>query len=795
MNIRRIWPLGLLLMTTLANAATEPTRERPDGEGPWVVRAYFENKAQLDAVAQHNQPWEVHHDQQFAVLEIADRAEYGDLLDAGFRVAIDADRTAFLLNPLGNLRTIPGFACYRTVVESVASLNDIVATYPTLAAIVDIGDSWNKINHPGTGHDLLVLKLTNQAIGGTKPRLFVMAAVHAREYATAETALRFAEDLLARYADDADARWMLDHHELHLLVQANPDGRELAETGSLWRKNVNENYCGATSSSRGADINRNFSFEWGAHGGSSGDPCSGTFRGAGPGSEPETDALITYLRTLFPAARPPDLTTPAPADTSGAFLDIHSYGGLVMWPWGFTTGGAPNGEAMATLGRRMAWFNGYRPQQAVELYVTDGGTKDFSYGDLGIPGMSFEIGNAFFQPCATFETTELQHNFDSIEYLLRTIRRPYMEPSGPSNTHLLTAPVEAGEPIQLVGVADDEAFHQGNGTEGTQTIDGVDVYLDSLPWLAASTPVASAVAADGNFDSSREAWRATLPSTGLTEGRHTLYLRASDSAAEGPVYARDVEVVAPGSTARISGSIRNARSGAPLDVAAQVRLGAQLGTLSDPGAGAEYTVRASSGSYPLQVEAPGYAPTQIQVTLSAPSAQTQDVELQPLCTLFSDDGGDGLVNFTAQAPWGLDNSRFTSAPVAFADSPAGNYAANANVSLTLLPQDFSGAADLRLQFQSYCDTEFGFDYGHVEVSTDGSTWTELWRCEGNASWQPVDIALTALAGQATARLRFRLSSDGGVQRSGWNVDDIRIVGTGATCDAQAEAIFADNFED
>jgi hypothetical protein len=55
--------------------------------------------------------------------------------------------------------------------------------------------------------------------------------------------------------------WLLDHHEVHLMLQSNPDGRKQAETGLLWRKNVNNDYC-SNSDSRGADLNRNFDFEW-----------------------------------------------------------------------------------------------------------------------------------------------------------------------------------------------------------------------------------------------------------------------------------------------------------------------------------------------------------------------------------------------------------------------------------------------------------------------------------------------------------------------------------------------------
>ncbi len=105
---------------------------------------------------------------------------------------------------------------------------------------------------------------------GPKPKLFITAAIHAREYTTAELVTRFAEYLVNNYGTNADATWILDHHEIHIMLHTNPDGRKQAETGLSWRKNTNQNYCGATSTSRGADLNRNFAFQWGCCGGSSG---------------------------------------------------------------------------------------------------------------------------------------------------------------------------------------------------------------------------------------------------------------------------------------------------------------------------------------------------------------------------------------------------------------------------------------------------------------------------------------------------------------------------------------------
>ena len=98
--------------------------------------------------------------------------------------------------------------------------------------------------------------------------------MHAREYAPAELTTRFAEYLVDNYDIDADATWLLDHHEVHLMLMPNPDGRKKAETGLSWRKNTNTAYCSPTSNNRGADLNRNAEFEWGCCDGSSGSGCS-----------------------------------------------------------------------------------------------------------------------------------------------------------------------------------------------------------------------------------------------------------------------------------------------------------------------------------------------------------------------------------------------------------------------------------------------------------------------------------------------------------------------------------------
>jgi hypothetical protein len=792
---RALCALALSLCAQFGHAAdVAPSSALPSDPGPWVVRAYFDSKAQLATVTRRTEPWEVRHDQGYAVVEVANRYEYSLLLANGMRVGIDAELTALVRDPPRAIRSIPAFACYRTVEETFASIDQMVAEYPTLASSIDIGDSWEKVRNPALGYDLRVLRLTNAAVAGPKPKAFVVGAIHAREYSTAETLMRFAEQLLARHADDADVRWMLDHFELHLLPQANPDGRKKAEIGLSWRKNVNENYCGATSNQRGADLNRNFPFEWGAHDGSSAEPCDETFRGAAAASEPETAAIVGHLQTLFPDLRPPDLLTPAPTTTSGVFLDVHSYGELVLWPWSFSADAAPNGSALATFGRRLGAINGHRPQQGIELYVTDGGTKDFAYGELGVPALSFELGTSFFQDCDSFEADVLDANIAALSYLLRNARRPYLEPAGPSIEGLLTAPVEAGENIRIVGVANDAAFNQSNGSDPVQAVTGVDVYVDRVPWSGPPSPDGIADAADGDFDTAVEYFVADMASAELASGRRALYLRARDSGGPGPTWARDVDIVAPGTTARLVGTVRDANTGATLALPVYLQLG-PYGTLALPAEGAAYAMRAPPGNYALAASAPGYVTATLpDLDLDAPITYVQDVDLLPICGLFADDASQGLTNFSAQSPWGIGSERYFSAPAAFTDSPAGNYAANADSALTMTPLDLRDASNVRLKFQSLCDTEAGFDYGRVEVTSDGSNWTEVWRCSGNSNWTAADIDLSALDNQSSAGIRFRFTSDSIVELDGWSIDDIVVEGAGPICGGTPQALFADGFE-
>lgn len=305
-----------------------------------------------------------------------------------------------------------------------------------------------------------------------------------------------------------------------------------------------------TSNNRGADLNRNFPFEWGQWGGSSGSACNEAFRGASPASEPEVQAVVNYIHSQYPDTRlapEDDFTTPALITTTGAFLDIHSYGRLVMWSWGIMPQPSPNSTQLQTLGRKFAYHNSYTPQQAYSLYATDGTTRDFSYGDWGLPAYTIELGNAFFESCSAFENVILPANMPVLLYAAKAVRAPYVLPAGPDALNVATSVLTAtpGLSVTLTATVNDTRYNNSNGTEPTQNIAAASYYLDVPPWITTTTPIPYPMtAADGNFNSPVEGIVATVDTTGLSLGRHIIFVRGQDANGNwGAVTARFLDIV------------------------------------------------------------------------------------------------------------------------------------------------------------------------------------------------------------------------------------------------------------
>lgn len=501
-----------------------------------VARIYVTKQAEISQLAERYDIW--HMEQgvnagQRIMVALLSTTEVASLRAQGYRVEIDSTRTTQLSHkPLvasSQQSGIPGYACYRTVEETYNSLATLAITYPQLATWTAIGHSWQKETQGGNaGYDLYALKLTNRAIPGPKPIFLLMAAIHAREYVTAELATRFAEELLAKYNVDPDVTWLLDYSEIHIIPQTNPDGRKLAESGQFWRKNTN-NLDGCTLSTLwGTDLNRNSSFHW-DDGGSSDFACDITYHGSGPASEPETQSIENYLHAIFPDQRGPNDSDPAPADAQGVFISLHSYGELVLFPWGYTTALTPNSAGLQTLGRKFGYENGYQVCTGPNcLYSTSGTTDDFAYGALGVASYTIELGQNFFEQCSFFENNILPKNMPALYYAAKAARRPYQTPAGPDILHPTVT--YTGTMAFITATVDDTRYKSnGWGIEPSQAISAVRLTIDTPSWIT-GTQSYTMSARDGHFDTTSEDITGSLDISTWQPGKRLILIEGQDSA-------------------------------------------------------------------------------------------------------------------------------------------------------------------------------------------------------------------------------------------------------------------------
>ncbi|MET9832405.1 M14 family zinc carboxypeptidase [Streptomyces sp. NPDC006385] len=252
---------------------------------------------------------------------------------------------------------------YRPYSGSGGIKEEIVRTgqeNPGLTKVVSIGKTVN-------GQDILALKLTKNAKktkDGAKPSVLYLSNQHAREWITPEMTRRLMHYYLDHYKTDKRVKKIVDSTELWFVLSANPDGYDYTfqdTDNRLWRKNLRDNNGdGAISTGDGVDLNRNFTYKWGYDDeGSSPNPTSETYRGASPGSEPETKALDAFEKRI--------------GFTYG--INYHSAAELILYGVGWQVAtDSPDDvlyEALAGTPDNPA-VPGYHPQVSSELYTTNG---------------------------------------------------------------------------------------------------------------------------------------------------------------------------------------------------------------------------------------------------------------------------------------------------------------------------------------------------------------------------------------------------------------------------------------
>ena len=511
------------------------------------MRVYFRDRAERDDLAQELNAEEVPTTGGYLTV-IRDRALYDSLAARGLHVEIDENSSRNLSDP--QLMTDTFYGGYKSVEEIYAYLDQKVTQSPTLVEKVDIGDSWCKL-HPGActlpspwnGYDLFALHITNRSIPGPKPVVWIDGGIHAREIATPEIVMRLIDYLTNNYNTDADARWLVDYHDIWLMPEVNPDGHHIVEAGGngnspyLYRKN-GDNVGGSGCSwpptvfdQFGVDNNRNFPFHWGCCNGSSGAPCDQTYRGTAAGSEPEDTAILTKLRTLVADQRGPGDADPAPITTTGVYQNLHSDAAQNLFGWGWTSTPMPNFAETNNIAAHMsalnAGGNGYAFGSTInQLYPVDGGSVDWSYGELGMASFTTEVSGQDFLPsyscidnpgCGSSRGI-WPENQGMLLYLAKIARTPYLTSHGPDANTVVTNPssVAQGVPSQLTATIN----FAWSRNAFSQNVGAAEYYVDTPPWAGGT-----AIPMSGSFTSPTVTVNATINTAGLSSGRHVIFVR------------------------------------------------------------------------------------------------------------------------------------------------------------------------------------------------------------------------------------------------------------------------------
>ncbi len=297
-------------------------------------------------------------------------------------------RRGFVPQPVERapLAAVAAADTYRVYRSFEKPLTGIRATLEAWAA-ADTALHLDSIGRSIEGRPILAVKLGDAADSPARPNVLFMGTHHAREWVATEMAMK-----LLRWLADSLPPALRGSRDIWVIPVENPDGYQYTfTTERLWRKNRRDNGDGTF----GVDPNRNYPAFWGLDdAGSSGAPGSEVYRGAGPASEPETQAIVA-----FHAAHPPAIA-----------VSYHTFSGLVLHPYGFRTGElAPDRPVFTALAgtdllpavrdsvpaSALAY---YHPGPGWHLYPTNGEYTEWAYRAHGSIAFTPELTSGCCTP-------------------------------------------------------------------------------------------------------------------------------------------------------------------------------------------------------------------------------------------------------------------------------------------------------------------------------------------------------------------------------------------------------------
>ncbi|KAI8822196.1 uncharacterized protein EV422DRAFT_420741 [Fimicolochytrium jonesii] len=410
-------PLALAVSAVLASPAPNPYRDQQ------VLRCTLNDDAQVQHIKSAKLDVWSHHIGLNRPVDIRVNAEQQRALEAtGAQCGSFIEDIARLIKTENEPATLDRrqtsdtfFSKYRTYAEINTKIADWAKAYPAL--FTNLGSIGTTVENRA----IPAFKISKGS-SSTKKAIWFNGGIHAREWISPATVMYLANVLLTG-SDPALAAY-LDKVDFYITPVSNPDGYVYTQTDRMWRKNRRKN---PGSSCVGTDLNRNFNEHW-AVAGTSSDPCDETFPGSGPGSELENKALTSFV-------------TKIPNRLAG--IDFHSYGQLILRPWGWTDTAPDNAAKYKALGDgvrdaiRAQSGTRYTSEAGADLYPASGATDDWMNAKAKMVGYTIELrdtGNyGFVLPASQIVPTGNEIVAGVKAFLKYVLANPIPTPSIPPN--------------------------------------------------------------------------------------------------------------------------------------------------------------------------------------------------------------------------------------------------------------------------------------------------------------------------------------------------------------------------
>jgi hypothetical protein len=640
-----------------------------------------------------------------------------------------------------------GTTSYHSYDETVTELNQIAVDHPSITKLTSIGKSYE-------GRDIWAMKVSdNPDIEEDEPEIFYNGNHHAREWLTIDVCLYILNHLTDNYGTDITITGIVDNRQIWVIPCVNPDGRVYDSTEDDpanhrhqplgWRKNRRDNGDGYY----GVDLNRNYGYMWGGAGAN--DVTSSTlYRGPEAFSENETRAVRDFVRQHdFVFA-----------------ISYHSYGQLILYPWGYTYNESEDDDLFQAVGDDMAalitnnaasGYPGYTVQQGSDLYMTSGTDDDWLYGEMGIYAFCVELyphggddDAAVSSPYDKFHPREdkvipvCEDNIEAALYLAQIADNPFQA----LDYHVS---LSTSEDSQKINQTETESFSITVQNDGSHD-DIYDLSASSIPeWTIIPNPNVMLLFSELSATTTLSV---TVPS-GAIGGDYRIWVNAT-SQSDGTVFDSLIVTV-------------------HVPYFNDVGIYSQ-DTFSESGTypAGEYLIQSTAKNYGRNSQSEFNVSLEIR-KLGAPITKT----------VYFDNMEDGIKGWQVVDLDGTSSPDSWKQVTSSSNSPTTSWwcgdstkYSNMTAQLLISPSfSIKEAVGANLSFYHKYKTEGNYDYCSVDVN-NGTKWITLKTYDGSgpANFQKVVISLEDHIGNDDVKIRFRFTSDEGVVNNGWYIDDVEI---------------------